>query len=67
MVLTGQAVVRLGGAKVDVDGVSKSIASYSTWLAQESAENWPNLTLFVASIDISDIRLNGWRVFTCRK
>jgi hypothetical protein len=57
-VAKAMAVVRRGGANVDVHRVSKSVASFCMWLAQDSAETGPNLRFLVTAIDEGDIKLN---------
>jgi hypothetical protein len=50
-----KAVVRRAGASMNVNLVTESVASYAVWLAQDSAEEVPNLRFLEAAIDDGNI------------
>jgi hypothetical protein len=52
-----KAVVRSAGAGVDVNLVTESVASYEVWLAQDSAEEGPNLRFLETAIDYGNITI----------
>jgi hypothetical protein len=46
-----KAVVRRGGPGVDVNMVTRNIASYAIWLAQDSAESGPHIRFLIDAIE----------------